>query len=339
MTKTEKKIEAYKSFWKRENKKPLIGYSIGNYFISKRFRAAEPLLEDGKKITPNMIDVNTFKNDYLRMAELWDEEEHDILFTATPFPGLPWLEAIMGADVYATNNSFISHTDKYQNISELRLDTFIDNRWLDKYLEFCTMLKELSDNKFPVGQPILRGPSDVLGSLVGQDRLVFYFYDSPDVTKNSLKLIAERFLELIYKQYEIIDDFYGGFSMGFYDLWCPGACMWFQDDLNALFSPSIYEDYIIKSHQYLANSYIYTMFHLHPASIYMIDYLLTIDELNAVQINKDVGGPSVREMLPHFEKVLAKKNLIIWGDFTESEIDFLNKSLVPQGLYIIIFKD
>jgi hypothetical protein len=43
------KIQAYKAFWEKANPTPLIGYSVGNYFVSKRFEAAQGLL--GKEIT------------------------------------------------------------------------------------------------------------------------------------------------------------------------------------------------------------------------------------------------------------------------------------------------
>lgn len=339
MSVIEKKIEKYNNFWKRENEKPLVGFSRGNYFVSKRFNAIENLLKDGKEINPNMIDVKSFKEDYLRMMKSWEKNKHDIFYTATPFPGFPWLEAMMGAKVFATKNSFVSYSKHYKGISELKLDKIVNNTWLEKYLEFCQMLNELTNNKNPVGQPILRGPTDVLGALVGQDKLVFHFIDNPSETTDCLDKIAIIFIEVIHKQYEIIKNFYNGFSMGFYDLWCPAKCMWFQDDLNALLSPSIYKSCIMKSHKYLSKAYEYTMFHMHPASNYMLDYLLEIKELNAIQINVDIGGPSVKEMVPMFKKVLKKKNLVIWGDFKEEEIDLLRISLNPQGLYIIIFKE
>ena len=81
------------------------------------------------------------------------------------------------------------------------------------------------------------------------------------------------------------------------------------------------------------------MMHLHPASFYVIDYLLEIDALNAIQINKDVGGPSVEEMFPVFQKVQKKKNLVLWGDFTEEELTLLSRNLPPEGVYIMAFSE
>lgn len=54
------------------------------------------------------------------------------------------------------------------------------NPWLAKYLEFVEKLTAHSQGRYPVGQPILRGTSDMLGALRGQTNLVFDYIDHPD---------------------------------------------------------------------------------------------------------------------------------------------------------------
>lgn len=333
-----KKIKKYKAFWEKTNTRPLIGYSIGNYFVSKRFEAAKVLLTEGKKIEASMLDVEIFKDDYVRMAEQWNTIEHDIVFTATPFTGIPWMEAMLGCEIYGTGSSFVAHATG-EKPKDVQLQNIIHKEWFKKYLEFTEMLQALGNDKFPVGQPIMRGPTDIVGTILGQTELVYAFYDHPEQVVTLLNEAVDRFLEVIHEQKKYIQDFYGGYSMGFYDLWCPGDCIWFQDDLNALFSPNLYEEYIYDTHKRLARSAEYTMMHLHPASFYVVDYLLEIEELNAIQINKDVGGPSLEEMLPIFQKVQQRKHLVVWGDFNKEEIDLLSQHLKPEGLYIIIFSE
>ena len=332
------KLKKYKAFWERTNAAPLLGFSLGSYFISKRFEAVKELLEEKKKIEAHMLDVEAFKADYLRMHEASSRIDHDIFSTATPFPGIPWMEAILGCEVSSTGSSFVAHPT-HQHIEELHLQNVIHEEWLKKYLEFTAMLQELGKETFPVGQPIMRGPTDIVGTILGQTELVYAFYDHPEKVVTLLHDAVDRFLDVMQEQKKRIRDFYGGYSMGFYDLWCPGDCIWYQDDLNALFSPNLYEQYIYDTHKRLARSAEYTMIHLHPASFYVVDYLLEINELNAIQINKDVGGPSVEEMLPIFQKVQQRKNLVLWGDFTEQEVQLLSQNLPPEGVYIMIFSE
>ncbi len=60
-----------------------------------------------------------------------------------------------------------------------------------------------------------------------------------------------------------------------------------------------------------------------------------IFSLRAVQINRDEGGPSLQQMLPHLRRVQGRKNLVAWGRFSQEEVDFLGEHLDPGGLYIM----
>ena len=84
----------------------------------------------------------------------------------------------------------------------------------------------------------------------------------------------------------------------------------------------------------ICKGYDYTAVHLHPASFFIIDELLKIDRLKAVEVNKDIGGPTVTEMIPIFKRILEKKNLIIWGDLDEPDIDVISGELPSRGIYL-----
>jgi hypothetical protein len=141
---------------------------------------------------------------------------------------------------------------------------------------------------------------------------------------------------VIKSQWEIVPAFHGGYSMGFYHVWCPGKCIWFQEDLAALLSPQLYHDWVRKPDASVCTGYEYTAVHMHPASFFTLDAYMHMDGLKAIQINKDVGGPSVQEMMPEFQKVLTKKNLIIFGDLDEAEIDCIMKELPRKGTFLNI---
>jgi hypothetical protein len=79
------------------------------------------------------------------------------------------------------------------------------------------------------------------------------------------------------------------------------------------------------------------MMHLHPSSFHLLDDILSNENLKAIEINKDVGGPSITQMLPQFRKVLDKKRcLIIWGDLTEEDIQNIFDNLPPKGIFFSI---
>lgn len=333
-----KDTSVYIDFWERSNTVPLLSHSLGSYFVSKRFKAAEKLLEYKGKIEPQHISIEGFKSDYLRMYEEWDKVNPETVFTGVPFTGIPWMEAMLGCNVYSTGCSFMAKGNK-EDIGNTGAWGAFNKDWLELYLDFTQMLGELGAGKFPVGQPIMRGPVDIAGTMLGQEKIVYKFFDCPEDIVKFLNYLADVFLFVIGEQKKYIKSYNKGYSIGFYDLWCPGGCIWFQDDLTALLSPGIYGDCILDIHKRISKSYRYSLVHLHPASLFILDMLLEIEELGAVQINKDVGGPPLIELLPQFKKVLKQKNLVLWGDFSKNEISLLQRELSPQGLYIYNFNE
>jgi hypothetical protein len=330
------KINRFKEFWNRTNKTPLTSYSIGSYFPLQRYNAALKLMEYSNCILPQMINVEDFKSDYLRLASGYDEINRDSFYTATPLNGFPWMEAILGCEVYSTKVGFMAHAQQ-TDINKFDAEKSFNEPWFNKYIEFTCKLNEWGKDKFPIGQPILRGPTDIVGTILGQEQFVYDLHDDPEKVVKLMNDSVDIFLNLIKEQKKHIDSFYGGSAIGFYDLWCPEDCIWFQDDLNALLSPDIYKKYIQNIHRRICKGYQYSLIHLHPVSFYIVDYLLEIDELSAIQITKDVGGPTVEEMMPVLKKVQNKKNLVLWGDFDSREIDMLMKNLRPEGLYITYY--
>jgi hypothetical protein len=59
-------------------------------------------------------------------------------------------------------------------------------------------------------------------------------------------------------------------------------------------------------------------------------------KLKVIQINKDVGGPSVAEMMDLFKKIVQTKNLIIWGDLNEEDLKRIQDQLPATGVYLHI---
>ncbi len=330
-----KRIAKHQAFWRKENTSRLTAFRIGDYFMSRQFTAAHPLLTDGKKVEPEQLSVADFFDDYLRMYRETEEAGQDAFFTATPFTGIPWMEAIVGCPVYSTKSSFIAK-EIVSSLDRIDPQQQFNQTWLDKYLEFTGALVELSDGRFPVGQPIMRGPADILGTMMGQSAMVLALYDSPEEVRGLLHNISKMFLDVIARQKKMVPRFHGGESIGFYDLWTPDSCIWFQDDLTALLSPELYEAILYPVHKTIPPIYRHSLVHIHPTSFYTIDYLLEIDELDCIQINKDEGGPSVEEMLPVFKKVLARKKLVIWGSLTKDDLLRIDRELDPAGLETMV---
>ena len=69
--------------------------------------------------------------------------------------------------------------------------------------------------------------------------------------------------------------------------------------------------------------YDYTLVHLHPASFFNLDQMVKVDKLKVIQVNKDVGGATVREMVPQLLKIIesGKSVLIGLAKLNQDDID------------------
>ena len=74
--------------------------------------------------------------------------------------------------------------------------------------------------------------------------------------------------------------------------------------------------------------YDYTLVHLHPASFFNLDQMVKVDKLKVIQVNKDVGGPTVREMVPQLLKIIesGKSVLIGLAKLNQDDIDAVDRT-------------
>jgi hypothetical protein len=350
------RLQLHQRFWQRKpQSQPPVSFRIGDFFFSRHFSAALPLLKQGRRVEPEDIEPRDYLPDYEHMYSICRASGQTGFWTAEPFTGLPWLEAILGCSVFGSEEAFTSRpafnsvtkatqatSAVLQKISGsspqywLSKEGGIENPWLSLFLRFVALLVEASDGRFTVGQPITRGLSDLFGALMGQTGLVFALEDEPHASAELIKIICSIFLEIMRLQRELVPPFHGGSCLGFYHVWAPGPSVWFQDDLAALLSPALYSRFFLPAVRRICDAYAFTAVHLHPSSFFILDELLDIDGLNAVEINKDIGGPSLVKMIPVLREVALRKCLILWGDITEEDLRILKAELEPRGLFLNI---
>ena len=338
MTNIDFRLALHRDFWNGKSLNQLpVSYRIGDYFLSDKFKANLPLLKPGTIVTPEMIHVDDYLEDYERMYTDCERIGQTGFFTADPCTGFPWVEAMLGCPVIGANVAFVTDTvyDSIEDIPDLYISE--DNSWYQKYLEFVDKLTILSAGRFPVGQPIMRGVSDVIGAMVGQEEMSCALLWESESIKKAFYSAAMAFKGVIEEQYKRLQVFNSGYSIGFYHLWAPGRIIWYQDDLAALMSPGHYNEFLHSTSEFICDGYDYSLVHLHPSGFYHLGGILKLKKLSAVQINKDIGGPGIKEMLTQFKQVLdADKCLIIFGDLTIEELKTVFDNLPMRRIFLNI---
>lgn len=318
--------------------RPLFGIWIGSYMPFQIYKkAAERLpFRKGSLITPETLNPQDFLADIDRLFWEHEQVEDDILWAATPLIGFPWMEAVVGCLIHASSDSFWTepYIDRWEKINEINFSS--ENKWFQKILEFKEIFAEHGQGRYPVGtspSPI-RGPGDMMGAALGQERLCLELYDNLEKVKKLASIYTDIWVRVNKIQIKKTPKFLNGYTVAFYNIWTPKFCQYDQEDALDYFSPRFFREVLLKNHTKICNSFPYSLIHLHPNLLYCLNDLYGIDNLKVIEINKDLHGPSIFKLLPTLKEVQKHKPLLIWGDLTKEEIRELLNTLSPRGLCI-----
>ena len=333
----DEKIKRYRAFWSKEPvERPMIGFSLGGWFQLKNYSALERF-RNGTGLQANQINPEDFFPDYDRIISQWDRIEDDLIRAVAPIPPFPWLEAMLGSKVQIGEESVWAEEGGFEYTRLDRIDYSRSNPWRLKYLEFVAALKGRYGDRYPVGQPILRGVSDMIAALRGASRMVLDLYDHPEDFERLARLCVDLIIGLVREQQAISGSFAGGHIVEQLSLWAPGPILRMQEDASALFSPDLYTRCLQKEDERQALAFPYSVIHLHTSSLFLLDRILRIEPLTCIQFNKDTGDVKSSEMLPFLKKVQPRgKTLLIRGQLDRDDLRSLRKELSPQGLYLQI---
>ena len=78
----------------------------------------------------------------------------------------------------------------------------------------------------------------------------------------------------------------------------------------------------------------YHAFHTHSGWPQLAEWLTELEGLRAVEVTLDPYGPSLKELIPFWNRILGKKPLIISAKLTEEQLNMLVSNLKPDGLFL-----
>jgi 5-methyltetrahydrofolate--homocysteine methyltransferase len=336
----EEKIKKYLAFWNNDPvERPIVGFSLGGWFSFQSYGAIQKY-RGAERLTPDMLSPEGTFDDYDRIVVPFEEIEDDVIHSVAPFPAFPWLEAMLGIPTRVGNESIWAKEGGFDYRETGKLNLSKDNPWRKKYLEFVSALQDRYGDRYPVGQPILRGTSDMVAALRGSQQMIFDLYDHPQEFQSLARACTDFFIGLVKDQLAITRPFHGGYEVESFTLWAPGGIVRMQEDASALFSPDLYVKYLQEEDRRIASAFPYDVIHLHSSSLHLLDRFVDVAPQKCIEINKDQGGWGVPRMLPLFKMVQSRgKKLIVRGKLDLADLELLRKGLSPRGLFLQIVID
>ncbi|MCL4385900.1 MAG: hypothetical protein M1479_09465 [Actinobacteria bacterium] len=326
--------------------RPLIGVGIIGREYMRFYKEISKNMNEGKQLNPDDIIIEDFIKDVDNFILMHEEAGGDLFYPAAPFYYIPWMEAIIGCPIYIGKESFYAKPfiHEWENFSwniDLR-----NNKWVHKFVEIKSILLEYLNINYPMStSSLLRGPADMMAASLGQTRFPLELYDNPDKIKKLSQLYSNIFIEVAKIANKIaLNSKFNGYLVDYYGLWSPKICQYFQDDAVALISPKFYEMFIFNEHLKISKSFGSTFYHLHPISLFIIDKLLALPNLDIIEVNREPIGPSIEELIPslrliqqHNKSLLINfTNIDFSSELIEEEVKIIYRNLSMRGLGIFL---
>ena len=205
------------------------------------------------------------------------------------------------------------------------------NAWFQKLLEFTAVLTDFSGGRYPIGQPLLRGPADLLAAIVGDSESVMELLTGSNLYQAILDRSADHFIQLIQELHKVHPRFHDGQVIGYYNVWIPESGCRFQEDALALYSPALYRTSVRRCDEILARRWPYHVFHIHSTSHFHVDDIVGIPGIKCVEVDVDFES-NVPGLIPVFRKIQeAGKCLIIDGYIGWEILEVMLTSLDAAG--------
>jgi len=294
-------------------KQPIYSISYDDdRMVANKTAVARSLLVPGRTITPDMLDVDAFVEEELA---LWEEEKAqgsmyrfssgDRITGVGAYSGIPWMEAIFGCTIEAMEASMVSHPCMQSpgDPAKIKID-YETNAWVEKYFEFLEKYRNAFGEERPVIETLLRGVSDTYGALVGQGEMIYALYDYPEVVQKCFENISHEYTVFLKKILEYTTPIAGGYVHP-QGVWCPGTPNMFQEDLTSLMTPKHYRDMIKPLHDKMCRQFGTNVMHTHPTSYHIFDDLIHVENLSALQMQKDIGEDGLDHHIAMLQKVQA----------------------------------
>ena len=217
----------------------------------------------------------------------------------------------------------------------------LENLWFDQENELWQVTKQLTEfastraeGKFLVTLFDLTGPIDLIPWLRGTGEFCIDLIEQPTRIRELRDLLTEIWIDCFDECFNIITKRQSG-SLGALPAWSPGKTYFISCDISSLFSPAMYEEFVVPEIQILARHLDDPLYHLDgPDAVRHLDLILEVPEIKAIQFSPGVGSPGVLHWIPMFRKIQNKGKSVFVHAGNAREVEQLIAELSPKGLLI-----
>jgi len=196
----------------------------------------------------------------------------------------------------------------------------------------------LGEGKYMVGCIDLIENIDTLASLRGTQNLLTDLVARPDWVLEKLEEINQAFFEAYDRIHEIIRLPDGSCAFGAFGLWGHGKVVKVQCDASAMFSPAMFERFVVPALTRQCEWLDRSMFHLDGHQcIGHLDALLAIDALDAIEWTPDpqVPGGGDPRWFDMYRRILDAGKSVQAIGLSAEDVERLLDNVGAKGMYFM----
>ena len=202
---------------------------------------------------------------------------------------------------------------------------------------------QLSRGKYIVGCPDLIENVDVLSSLRGAQTLLMDMVERPEWVEQKIREINEVWFAAYQRIYDLIKLDDGSSTFGAFYIWGPGKVAKVQCDASAMFSPRMYQRFVVPALTAQCEWLDHSLYHLDGTQAMVhLDALLQIEPLDAIEWTPQAGIETGGHKRWHdlYRRILAAGKSVQVVNVEPDEVLPLLDAIGRKGVYMLIqFKD
>lgn len=231
----------------------------------------------------------------------------------------------------------IKNVDNPESLPPFRFDP--ENKWWRIHESTLKECSKRAAGKYLVGCPDLVENIDILSALRDPQSLLFDLVERPDWVEEKVMEINRVYFDAYDRIYDIIKQPDGGSAFCAFSLWGPGKTAKLQCDASAMFSPAMFERFVVPALSQQCCRLDFSVYHLDGTQcLPHLDQLLGIEGLNAVEWTPQAGieGGGNRRWYDLYRRILDSGKSVQAVGVKPEEVEPLLKATGGRGMYIQI---
>ncbi|HHY83403.1 MAG TPA: trimethylamine corrinoid protein 2 [Clostridiales bacterium] len=201
-------------------------------------------------------------------------------------------------------------------------------------LEIAKYLTEHAQGRYFVAMPDNCGTLDAIGHLYGTENVLMDMLTAPEQLKEASRILNEAWIKTSEMFYRISESLNGGGAHAWMHLLAPGRLNHMQCDMSVMFSPHMFEQFVLPELEQQMEWLEYPVYHFDGIEQERhLSMILSLPKLKAIQWTYVAGQPAPSKYLSILKKIQkAGKSLIIMAP--PGDIPALLDNLSAKGLYL-----